>query len=147
ATPAADAVPRREPIPVASPTSLAAGTMLGTWIDTFHAGTAREYLDAISEDAPIYGEQGIAHPGWLLRRANQVLAANVALGPWIHVGSDVHLYDTVRDGELVRTDATVTREWERRGHRFVTLDVIVTAETRVAMRAAHTAIYEPRKRA
>jgi hypothetical protein len=146
APPAGDPVPRRDPVPVASPSSLAAGTALGTWFDTFDADTAREYLDAISEDASIYREHGIAHPGWLLRRANQVLAANVRMGPWIHVGSAVQLFDTARDGDQVRTDATVTREWERRGHRFVTLDVFVTAEARIVMHAAHTAIYEPRKR-
>ena len=144
--PAGEPVPRRDPVPVASASSLEPGTALGTWFDTFDAETAREYLDAISENAPVYREQRIAHPGWLLRRANQVLAANVRMGPWIHVGSEVQLFETARDGDLVRTDATVTREWERRGHRFVTLDVFVTAEERVVMRAAHTAIYEPRKR-
>jgi len=146
APPVGDPVPRRDPVPVASPNALARGTALGTWFDTFDADTAREYLDAISEAASIYRDQHIAHPGWLLRRANQVLAANVKMGPWIHVGSEVQLFDTARDGDLVRTDATVTREWERRGHHFVTLDVIVTAEGRVVMRAAHTAIYEPRRR-
>jgi acyl dehydratase len=143
---AGDPVPRPDPVPAASPSSLAPGTVLGTWFDTFDADTAREYLDAISENAAIYREQRIAHPGWLLRRANQVLAANVTMGPWIHVGSEVQLFGTARNGDLVRTDATVTREWDRRGHRFVTLDVFVTAEERVVMRAAHTAIYEPRKR-
>ena len=43
----------------------------------------------------------IAHPGWLLRFANAVLARNVVLGPWIHVSSDVTMLGLVHDGERV----------------------------------------------
>ena len=46
--------------------------------------------------------------------------------------------------------ARVVRVWERRGHKFVTLDVVITAgepaAERVVMQAEHTAIYEPRSR-
>ena len=111
---------------------------------------AVEYLDGIGETLPVYRADGVAHPGWLLRRANRILAANVTLGPWIHVGSDVRLFDRVHDGERVHTDARVVRVWERRGHKFVTLDVVITAgepaAERVVMQAEHTAIYEPRSR-
>jgi hypothetical protein len=137
-----------KPRPRASSTTLSEGTVLGTLIEAFDAQAASEYLAAISEDLSIYTESRVAHPGWLLRRANQVLAGNVELGPWIHVGSDVRSFDSVHDGERVCTRARVVREWERRGHRFVTLDVQVTAgpdqDERAIVHVVHTAIYEPR---
>ena len=101
--------------------------MLGAITTRFDAQRALEYLDGIGETLPVYGADGVAHPGWLLRRANRILAANVTLGPWIHVGSDVRLFDRVHDGERVLTDASVIRVWERHGHKFVTLDVLITA--------------------
>jgi hypothetical protein len=131
--------------PRASTESLRPGVPLGSVDTVFEAARAAEYLDAISETRPEYAAAGTAHPGWLLRRANRVLAANVALGPWIHVESDVRLYGTVGDGEPVSTRARVQRVWEHREHRFVTLDVLVLAyDERPVMQAEHTAIYEPR---
>jgi hypothetical protein len=136
--------------PVASSKSLPAGAPLGAITTRFDAHRATEYLDGISETLSVYRDDGVAHPGWLLRRANRILAANVSLGPWIHVGSDVRLFDRVHDGERVCTRARVVRVWDRRGHKFVTLDVVVGAgdegHERVVMQTDHTAIYEPRTR-
>jgi len=57
----------------------------------------------------------------------------------------VHHHAAVGDGEAVATRATVTREWEHKGHRFVELDVgILAGEGRVAATVRHTAIYRPR---
>ena len=36
-------------------------------------------------------------------------------------------------------------EYERSGHRFVVLDVAITADGRPVQRVRHTAIYEPRR--
>ena len=40
--------------------------------------------------------------------------------------------------------AIVTEEWEHKGHRFVELDVLHTADGRPVARTDHTAIYRPR---
>ena len=81
----------------------------------FLAGRAGEYLADVREDLALYATARAAHPGWLLRRANDVLASNVRLGPWIHVGSEVRHHAVVADGDTVDARATVTREWERKG--------------------------------
>jgi len=74
-----------------------------------------------------------------------VLSANVRLGPWIHVESVVQQHGLVHDGDIVHTRATVTREWERKGHRFVELDVgLFAGGVRVVAQVTHTAIYRPR---
>ena len=136
----------RDDRPPASPASLAPATQLAIPLRTFHADRAGEYLDEVNETLPIFEASGVAHPGWLLRMANEVLGANVVLGPWIHVASSVQHHSVVTDGDSVCARAIVSTEWEHKGHRFVRLDVvIVTADERVVARVDHTAIYQPRR--
>ena len=140
-------LPAREQRPPASAEAFAAHPILGA-LDAYYRHALGElYLDAISEPLPLFREEGVAHPGWLIAQANYVLAANVALGPWIHVESDVRHLGLVHDGDLVSTRAIVVGTSERKGHRFVELDVlIVDGAERPILRARHVAIYEPRRR-
>ena len=138
-------VPQVASPPPASPATLTVGTQFGLSSHGFHADRAGEYLDDVRETLPIYRTARVAHPGWLLRDANYVLSSNVRLGPWIHVESSAQHYRLVNDGVSVSTRSVVTREWEHKGHRFVTLDVAVIASGELAVRIAHTAIYAPRQ--
>jgi hypothetical protein len=131
--------------PPASPDSLREGTVLGSWDVGFHADRAEEYLDDVREELAVYRQEAIAHPGWVLRLANTLLASNVVLGPWIHVGSRVTNHDLIRDGSRVSCRGRVVGEYEHKGHRFVELDVAVLADERTAATIEHTAIYLPRQ--
>jgi hypothetical protein len=111
---------------------------------TFRADRAADYLQEVREDLALFGEQRLAHPGWLLRSANFVLASNVALGPWIHTASRVQLLGTVGDGDEVETRAVVTGTQRRSGHHLVDLDVLRVVGGRPVARTAHTAIFQPR---
>jgi hypothetical protein len=75
--------------PPADETSLAAGTWLG--IQPLQATTeaVAQYLRDVREVDPVYAEQGLVHPGQLLRLANLALRENVVLQPWIHTGSKI----------------------------------------------------------
>ena len=126
--PLPEAAPLPAERPAASPASLHAGTVLGSITEVFNAALATSYLADVRESLPLFG--AVAHPGWLLRLANAVLARNVVLGPWIHVSSDVSLLGVVQDGERVTARAVVIDEFERRGHRFVTLDVALDSDDR-----------------
>ncbi|MHB8463232.1 MAG: hypothetical protein ACYDH6_21780 [Acidimicrobiales bacterium] len=117
---------------------------LGSIEATFVADRAHEYLDDVREHLALFRDERVAHPGWLLRYANFVLTANVRLGPWIHVESAVQLLGVVGDGDRVETRAVVNNVRERRGHRFVELDVLQVVGRRAVSRTVHTAIYEPR---
>jgi hypothetical protein len=131
--------------PPASPESLTPGTVLGSLISGFHAERAPEYLEDVRESLPIYREQRVAHPGYLLRNANFVLAANVALGPWIHVGSDIQQHGVAGDGDSISTRGRVATIYEKKGHRFVELDLLMVADDkRPLMQVRHIAIYQPR---
>jgi acyl dehydratase len=136
-------VPQASAPPPASPLSLGVGTAFGFARHGFHVEHAHVYLDDVRESLDVYRE--VAHPGWLLRDANFVLASNVRLGPWIHVESVTRHHALVRDGAVVHARALVTREWEHKGHRFVELDVALLADDEVAHRVTHTAIYQPRQ--
>jgi acyl dehydratase len=134
--------------PAASPETLAPGTALVPLTIGFHAAEAGRYLDDVREDLPLFRREGVAHPAWLLRTANFVLATNVRLGPWIHVASDARHFGVALDGDRITTRAVVVEEYERHGHRFVVLDVLVAAnDARPLMRVRHTAIYRPRQTA
>jgi hypothetical protein len=139
------AYPRPEDRPPASETSLAPGTVLGSVEHRFHADKAGAYLSMIAEDDPVYETNGLAHPGWLLLDANDVLAGNVVLGPWIHVASRTRQLRPVTDGQQVSTRGRVAANYERKGHHFVELDVVAFADDAPAMTVRHTAIWRVRE--
>ena len=147
--PLVEAGPRSDR-PPASTDSLPDGLVLASTDIGFHGERAGEYLDDIDDHLDVYRSGRFAHPGWLLREANYVLAATVRLGPWIHVSSACRHHGLVGDGDRVTTRARVRGTFERKGHRFVELDVQwkagPTGSERTVMRAHHVAIYEPAKR-
>jgi acyl dehydratase len=147
AAPSASVIPADgESRPDASPESLAKGTVLAAIEVGFQADRAPEYLDDVREQLALFRDERVAHPGWLLRQANYVLSSNVRLGPWIHVSSESQHLGVVEDGDRVITSATVSDNYERKGHRFVELDVtqVATPGDRPIARITHTAIYQPR---
>jgi len=50
----------------------------------------------------------------------------------------------VPDGDDIEVRGIVTREFERKGHRFVDLNVEIAANGIPAWSASHTAIWKPR---
>lgn len=128
----------------ASPESLTSVPM--GWLEVgFHADKAFTYLHDIREHATVFRNDGLAHPGWLLRYCNFVLTSNFVLGPWIHVQSTTQFFSAVEDGERVQTRAKVSDVTENKGHKFVDLDILQLANgERPIARVAHRAIYQPR---
>jgi acyl dehydratase len=128
--------------PAAGEEAFRASPVLGTIEATFRIDRAPDYLDEVADDHELW--RHVAHPGYLLRSANGILTANFRLGPWIHISSDAAHFRAVRDGERVSTRARVVDVFERRGHRFVILDVVLAVDRDAVMQVTHTAIYEPR---
>lgn len=134
--------------PPASPETLVPGTILGTVGERFAGHGADDYLANVRDPSKLYLAERIAHPGWLLKPANTILRDNVRLGPWIHVGSEIRYLDRVHDGEMLSIRGRVDATYEKRGHRFTELDVLVLAgDDRPVVAVRHTAIYEPRRQA
>lgn len=129
--------------PPATRETLAALGDLGSWTATFRADHAPAFLDEVGENLAVYREDGLAHPGYLLLSANTILVANVRLGPWMHVSSEVINFGAVGDGDRVSTRGRITDLFERKGHRFAELDLLlVVNDTRPVQHVRHTLIYE-----
>ncbi len=142
--------PRRYPArPLAAspapPTAagLATVEVLGTPVLDLDASTLAQAADDLDDPSPLYrGAEGLAHPGVLLRQANRALAENVALGPWIHVASDVTHCGTAGAGDRLETRGRVARAYERKGRGWVDLDLLILAGgARPIAHVYHTAIY------
>ena len=131
--------------PAADAVSLAAGRWLG--INPVHvtAEFAAQYYADVRETAAIYRDEGLIHPGTVLRTCNWALTHNAALGPWIHVGSRVVNLAAGRVGETLTVRARIARNYEHKGHLFVDLDALVLADAKPVAHVIHTAIYRPRQ--
>lgn len=128
--------------------SYALGKWLGTAPRTWDAAAHEDYLKDVRETDPIYGANGLVHPGTLQRIMNQVLVQNAILGPWIHVGSVMQLLSAARIDDELAARARVTANYEKKGHRFVELEAIVVANGKTAVaHCQHIAIYQPREQA
>ncbi|HEY3909297.1 MAG TPA: hypothetical protein VGM07_05340 [Stellaceae bacterium] len=130
----------------ADETTLAVGTWLA--IHPFRVGDedARQYLADVRETLPLYTAEGLVHPGTILHIGNWALRHNVVLGPWMHVGSRVEHYAPARIGDELSAKALITGNYERKGHRFVDLDLRVYANRTIPVaRIQHLSIYRPRQ--
>jgi hypothetical protein len=127
--------------PAASEALLAPGRTLGTVPLATDPATAGAYLERIGEPSPLYSERGWIHPGLLLEAANRVLTASVVLPAWLHVETEVRHLRALAVDEDVEVRARVAERFERKGHRFVVLDVVWQAGGRPVAAARHTAIW------
>ena len=139
-------LPAEDDRPDAAPEHLVVGRAMGTFHTSIGADEHREYLDGARETLGFYAKERILHPGLILRMGNRALGKNVRLGPWIHVGSKLRNFAVAHEGDELAARAQVTAEYEHKGHRFVELDVLVTANDAISLtRIHHTAIYRPRQ--
>lgn len=141
-----EAQPLPSPVPPVSYDVLARQTALGTVELAFSsATTGAAYLSEVPDAFEgYYGPDLVAPAGLLIRMANSALAQNVRLNPWIHVSSSTQHFSLARDGEHLTARSNVVELFERKGHKFVRLDVLVLAGERPVLRVDHTAIYDIR---
>jgi acyl dehydratase len=139
--------PTPEVRPPASPEVFAAGASLGTIELPTDEARMSSYLEVIGEPSPLYARQRILHPGMLLQGANWILVANVVLPAWVHVESRIEHWRPVAVGEPVQVRGVVAESFERKGHRFVAVDLAWMAgegpgALELVASGRHTAIWE-----
>ncbi len=128
---------------------LTENTILGAiefTIDPQHSeGEHGDFLDEMVETLPIYrGPDAIAHPAVLAQMANRLLIENVALGPWIHSGTDINYYDVPRPDEKMYMQGRIAHSYTKRGHEIVVMDVVALgSKERPIAHLTHTAIVRP----
>jgi acyl dehydratase len=132
--------------PPADERTLASGTRFAIEPLVVTKQYAEEYLCTVRETDTLYEREGLVHPGTILHIGNWALRHNVVLGPWMHVGSAVQHFAAARIGDELSARAVVTANYERKGHRFVELDVLIYANRETPIgRIDHIAIYRPRQ--
>ncbi len=138
-------LPRPTERPMASRDQLAPGTVLGTLNKRLDSSQSRVFA-ALNETNPLFlGPRALAHPAVLLELANQALMQNVRLGPWLHAASTVTNWSAARNGDDVQVRSRVAECYERKGHEFVVLDlVLLGAGDRLIQHVTHTAIFRPK---
>lgn len=92
-----------------------------------HAGDVLGSLDGILDLEKIGAHFGqvVRRPALLLALANDLVAGNIALGPWIHTASTVTHFGMLNDGEPYSVRGCVTESGEKRGHDYVVVDLAV----------------------
>jgi acyl dehydratase len=144
--PHAAPVPAFDDRPDADEVSLAIGRRLSS--NSIHLTQERlqQYLADIRETDPLYSRAKLVHPAFMLRLANLALKDNVRLSAWIHAASSIRHCALAHAGESLAAHAEVAANYERKGHRFVDLDVVIVAGgTRPVAQVRHTAIYRLRQ--
>jgi len=118
-------LPPREARPALSPDLIVTGAVLGSVQATLET----------------------ADPAELLELSNQILLQNFRLGPWLHVGSEVRNWSAAHEGDQVSARARVVDRYEKKGHEFIVVDVMLVAgHDRLLQTVRHTAIYQLRAR-
>jgi len=113
-------LPQERPIPASD--TVVPGALLGTVV---------EQIDT-------------AEPQRLLRFSNEILMRNFKLGPWIHAASQVTNWTLPRPGNEISARGRIHDRFERKGHEFVVLDVmLISSGSRLVQTVRHTAIYRP----
>jgi len=102
----------------------------------------------VDESLPLYlGPTAPAHPALYLDQANRAVDQNVRLSPWIHVESRGQHLGLCRVGESLSTRGRIARLWERKGHEFLELDLLLVANgSRPVASIRHVAIYQLRSK-
>jgi hypothetical protein len=141
-------LPEPERRPVATRGSLTPGLVLGELIERFDSNVTEPTLTRAGEKLPLYyGPNAVAHPSFLLGLSNHLLMRNFKLGPWIHTASDVINFDVVRNGSDVVVRGCITDCYERKGHEFVELDILVLIDgEKPAQQVHHVVICQLRER-
>jgi hypothetical protein len=118
--------------------------VLGCIVPIFAEHEADEFLTLLQDDHAIY-RGGVTHPAWLLRQANIIVDQNFAVGPWIHVASEIRNHGLAHNDEPIEVRAQLIDLFEKKGNEYFDLDVVLLADgdpDRLVMRVMHRAIYK-----
>lgn len=144
--PDAAPIPESDYRPDADEATLATGRRLSSHPLHLTPDRLQQYLVDIRETEPLYAREKLVHPALMLRLSNFALKDNVKLGPWIHAASSIRHCGLAHAGESLAAHAEVAANYERNGHRFVDLDVVIVADgIRAVAQVRHTAIYRLRQ--
>jgi hypothetical protein len=104
------------------------------------------YLRDPAAMAPVFRDEGLANPSFVLGLTNWVLAGNVRMSPWLHLETESQHYAVVEKDTGLVVEAAVVDLFEKKGHEFADVDVHVfrVADDGPVARVRLRAIYRMR---
>lgn len=104
------------------------------------------YLRDRAAMAPVFRDEGLASPGFLLGLTNWVLGRNVRMDAWLHLETRSQHYRAIEPGTALVIEAAIADLFEKKGHEFVDVEVgVFDAEGDAAVASARLrAIYQLR---
>jgi hypothetical protein len=88
----------------------------------------------------------VCHPAYLLVQANELLARNVKLGPWIHTASVIQNFALPKNGEQLSLRGRVLDSGQKRGHEFIIVNLAMFGrEDRPIASIRHSALIQLRE--
>lgn len=93
--------------------------------DAVPAGTILGSLNGVFDSVKLGGnfEVSVRPAALLLALANDIIAANVALGPWIHTASVVTHFGMLDESEQFSLHGSIVDSGQKRGHDLVVADL------------------------
>ena len=88
---------------------------------------------------PLY--EKILHPGWLINRGSQILAANYDIQAWIDVSCRMQHFHLQEEECAIQTRGRVLDKFERKGDHYIELDLGVFAPSCCLATIRYTAIF------
>jgi hypothetical protein len=98
------------------------GAMPARWSE---AAEITHYLRDPRSMAPVFRDEGLANPAFLLGLTNWVLGSNVEMSPWLHLETRSQHYCPIRPECELTVEAAIADLFEKKGHGFVDVDVEV----------------------
>ncbi len=136
-------LPDQDKRPAARLVNLPVGKILGSldWELNLEE-IENEFLSDVCATLPLFfGAKAVCHPAFYLAQANEILMANVKLGPWIHTGSTMQHFAIPTNGDRLSMRGTVLESYERRGNEIVVVDLAIFADaSQPIARIKHSAI-------
>ena len=119
------------------------GAPFPAWTWSPDAIANAEAASQVEDDLDCYRD-GILHPHAILSTANRAFTRRYLLPAWIHVGSTVTFRKLLRVGDEIEVRTVPIRKWRRKGHEFVSLDIVYLVAGEVATEIRHVSIFRVR---
>ncbi len=118
------------------------------WTHTWRTQAAdnAEWCEEVMDSLPIYRAEAGAplHPGLVLRAANRVLSNQFILPAWIHVASRLRWGGMMRVGQQVEVRAVPVEKFEKKGHQFAVVNMLMLADGAPCVNLQHKFIFRLR---
>lgn len=147
--PALPAIAPPNPLPPLTPENVPIGVPLAPLDSVITADDGRAYADETDDPSSWYRDASpfgapLVPPGVIAGRQARLLRANFTFGPSIHVASEIHHLAPAPAGARYRTGGVIREAYERKGHHYLVLDALTTADGTPVARIRHTTIFKVR---